>query len=148
MTDTHAPATAAGPTDVALLDDTIGDNLRRTIAAHGANEALVARHQGLRWTYDELGARVERLSAGLMGLGLEAGDRVGLWSPNYAEWTLIHVGCAVGLAGPGAAGSVSRPSSDTPAAGRNPALTNTAHNCTGRCWTPAGRRSVPHASPA
>ena len=55
MTQTHAPATAAGPTDVALLDDTIGDNLRRTIAAHGANEALVARHQGLRWTYDELG---------------------------------------------------------------------------------------------
>ena len=64
MTDTHAPATAAGPTDVALLDDTIGDNLRRTIAAHGASEALVARHQGLRWTYDELGARVERLAPG------------------------------------------------------------------------------------
>ncbi len=94
MTDTHAPATAAGPTDVALLDDTIGDNLRRTIAAHGANEALVARHQGLRWTYDELGARVERLSAGLMGLGLEAGDRVGLWSPNYAEWTLLQYATA------------------------------------------------------
>ena len=48
----------------------------------------MARHQGLRWTYDELGARLERLGAGLMGLGLEAGDRVGLWSPNYAEWTL------------------------------------------------------------
>src|SRR6478735_3367997 len=94
MTDTHAPATAAGPTDVALLDDTIGDNLRRTIAAHGANEALVARHQGLRWTYDELGERVERLGAGLMGLGLEAGDRVGLWSPNYAEWTLLQYATA------------------------------------------------------
>src|SRR6187551_1763363 len=94
MTDTHAPATAAGPTDVALLDDTIGDNLRRTIAAHGANEALVARHQGLRWTYGELGARVERLGAGLMGLGMEAGDRVGLWSPNYAEWTLLQYATA------------------------------------------------------
>jgi fatty-acyl-CoA synthase len=94
MTDAHLPATAAGPTDVALLEDTIGDNLRRTIAAHGANEALVARHQGVRWTYDELGARVERLSAGLMGLGLEAGDRVGLWSPNYAEWTLLQYATA------------------------------------------------------
>ena len=60
MTGMHAPATAAGPTDVALLDDTIGDNLRRTIAAHGANEALVARHQGLRWTYDEFAPYLRR----------------------------------------------------------------------------------------
>ena len=60
----HSPATAAGPTDVALLDETIGANLRRTIAAHGDREALVARHQGIRWTYAELGERVERLGAG------------------------------------------------------------------------------------
>ena len=83
-----------GPTDVALLDVTIGENLRRTIAAHGDNEALVARHQGIRWTYTEFGERVERLSAGLLGLGIEAGDRVGLWSPNYAEWTLLQYATA------------------------------------------------------
>ena len=72
---------------VALVHQTIGDNLRRTIAAHGANEALVARHQGIAGgRTDGLASRVERLGAGLMGLGLEAGDRVGLWSPNYAEW--------------------------------------------------------------
>ena len=53
-----------GPTDVALLDVTIGENLRRTIAGHGDNEALIARHQGIRWTYAEFGERVERLSAG------------------------------------------------------------------------------------
>ena len=64
MTQTHAPATAAGPTDVALLDETIGANLAPHVAAHGADEALVARHQGLRWTYDELAERVERLAPG------------------------------------------------------------------------------------
>jgi fatty-acyl-CoA synthase len=93
-TDVHAPAVDAGPTDVSLLDETIGDNLRRTIAAHGTNEALVARHQGIRWTYEELGERVDRLSRGLLGLGLEPGDRVGLWSPNYAEWVLLQYATA------------------------------------------------------
>ncbi len=84
----------AGPTDVALLDETIGANLARTIAAHGGNDALVARHQGVRWTYAEFGERVERLAGALMGLGLAAGERVGLWSPNYAEWTLLQYATA------------------------------------------------------
>ena len=60
-----ALAIDSGPTDVALLDDTIAANLARTIAAHGSNEALVARHQGIRWTYDEFGERVDRLASGL-----------------------------------------------------------------------------------
>ncbi len=88
------PAIDSGPTDVPLLEETIGENLRRTIAAHGDNDAIVARHQGIRWTYAEFGERVERLSAGLLGLGLEPGDRVGLWSPNYAEWTLLQYATA------------------------------------------------------
>jgi fatty-acyl-CoA synthase len=83
-----------GPTDVALLDETIGENLRRTIATYGDHEAVVARHQGIRWTYAEFGERVERLSAGLLGLGIEVGDRVGLWCPNYAEWTLLQYATA------------------------------------------------------
>ena len=83
-----------GPTDVPLLDETIGANLQRTIAAHGDNDAIVARHQGIRWSYAEFGDRVDRLSAGLLGLGLEIGDRVGLWSPNYAEWTLLQYATA------------------------------------------------------
>jgi fatty-acyl-CoA synthase len=87
-------ATDRGPTDVPLLDETIGDNLRRTIAAHGGNDALIARHQGIRWSYAELGERVDRLSAGLLGIGLEVGDRIGLWSPNYAEWTLLQFATA------------------------------------------------------
>ncbi|MET0460089.1 MAG: AMP-binding protein, partial [Ilumatobacteraceae bacterium] len=84
----------AGRTDIPLLDDTIGANRARTVAAHGDVEALVARHQGVRWTYAELGDRVARCARGLLGLGLEPGERVGLWSPNYAEWTLLQFAAA------------------------------------------------------
>ncbi len=91
---TISTSTDRGRTDLALLDDTIGANLARTVAAHGDLEALVARHQGLRWSYAEFGERVRQLAKGLLGLGLEQGDRVGLWSPNYAEWTLVQYATA------------------------------------------------------
>ncbi len=94
MPTAHAPAIDAGPITTPLLDETIGANLARTVAAHGDRDALVARHQGIRWTYSEFGERVERLARGLMGTGLLAGDRVGLWSPNYAEWTLVQYATA------------------------------------------------------
>jgi fatty-acyl-CoA synthase len=84
----------AGPVDVPVLDDTIGRNLARAVAAGGAREALVSVHQDIRWTYAELAERVESLARGLLGLGLEKGDRVGLWSPNYAEWTLLQYATA------------------------------------------------------
>ncbi len=87
-------ATDAGRADIPLLDETIGANLARTVTANGDREALVSRHQGLRWTYDEFAARVASCAKGLLGLGLEAGDRVGLWSPNYAEWTLVQYATA------------------------------------------------------
>ncbi len=87
-------ATDAGRSDIPLLDDTIGANLARTVAAHGSREALVSRHQGVRWTYDELAERVALCAKGLIALGLEPGDRVGLWSPNYAEWTLLQYATA------------------------------------------------------
>ncbi|CAN5847407.1 AMP-binding protein [soil metagenome] len=83
-----------GRTDVPLLDETIGANLASTVATYGDNEALVSRHQGVRWTYRELADRVADLASGLIGLGLEPGDRVGLWSPNYAEWTLVQYATA------------------------------------------------------
>jgi fatty-acyl-CoA synthase len=88
----------SGPVDVPILDDTIGANLARTVAAHGVNEALVSVHQRIRWTYAELAERVETLACGLLGLGLEKGDRLGLWSPNHAEWTLLQYATAeIGL---------------------------------------------------
>ena len=85
---------AAGPTDQPLLTETIPANLARTVAQHGAREALVACHQDLRWTYAEFHHKVQHLARALMALGLEQGDRVGLWSPNYAEWTLVQYATA------------------------------------------------------
>ena len=85
---------AAGPTDTPLLDETIGQNLARTVATHGGRDALVSVHQDIRWTYDEFAARVSALAKGMLGAGLAKGDRVGLWSPNYAEWTLLQFATA------------------------------------------------------
>ncbi len=87
-------ALEVGPTEPPLLDETIGQNLARAVAEHGDREALVARHQDIRWTYREFGERVEALARGLLGAGLDVGDRVGLWSPNYAEWTLVQYATA------------------------------------------------------
>jgi fatty-acyl-CoA synthase len=84
----------SGPVDVPILDETIGADLARTVAAHGDGEALVSVHQSIRWTYRELAERVATLARGLLGLGLEKGDRLGLWSPNHAEWTLLQYATA------------------------------------------------------
>jgi len=67
---------------------------RRTVAAFGTNEAIVSCHQDIRWTYDEFAERVRALAKGLLARGLDAGDRVGLWSPNYAEWVLVQYATA------------------------------------------------------
>ena len=83
-----------GSADVTLLDDTIPANLARTVSEHGAREALVSCHQQIRWTYDEFLARVRRLAAGMHAAGLRAGDRLGLWAPNVAEWTLTQYATA------------------------------------------------------
>jgi fatty-acyl-CoA synthase len=88
------PAYDRGPVDVALLDETIPANLLRTIADHPEREALVSVHQNIRWTYREFGNRVRDLAKKMMHAGLEVGDRVGLWSPNYAEWTLVQYATA------------------------------------------------------
>ena len=87
-------ALSRGATSTPLLEETIGANLARTVAAHGDREAIVSVHQSIRWTYREFADRVEALARGLLGLGLETGDRLGLWSPNYAEWTLLQYATA------------------------------------------------------
>ena len=88
------PAQESGSTDEPLLDETIGQNLARTVAAYGNGEALVSCHQGIRWTYRDFADRVAALARGLLATGHEAGDRVGIWSPNYAEWTLVQYATA------------------------------------------------------
>ena len=85
---------ASGATDVPLLEETIGANLERTAAAHGDRDALVSRHQGKRYSYAELDAAVDEVALGLMALGLDRGDRLGIWSPNCAEWVLVQYATA------------------------------------------------------
>jgi fatty-acyl-CoA synthase len=85
---------AHGTSDVPLLGETIGANLERTVARVPDGEALVSRHQGIRLTYAELDARVDRLARALMAAGLEVGDRMGIWSPNCAEWVLVQYATA------------------------------------------------------
>ncbi|KNX36270.1 AMP-binding protein [Luteipulveratus halotolerans] len=88
------PSYASGISDVPLLGDTIGDNLARTVARHGDREALVDVPSGRRWTYAELLADVDALAKGLVAQGLSKGDRVGIWSPNCAEWVLLQYATA------------------------------------------------------
>ncbi|MYE76710.1 MAG: AMP-binding protein [Acidimicrobiaceae bacterium] len=85
---------AEGPTSVPLLSETIPQNLARTVAEHGGRDALVSVEQGLRYTYTEFAGEVDRVARGFMGIGVAKGDRVGIWSPNYAEWVLVQYATA------------------------------------------------------
>ncbi|HWU32227.1 MAG TPA: AMP-binding protein, partial [Marmoricola sp.] len=85
---------AAGETTSPLLEETIGANFERTVAAHGDNEALVEVTTGRRWTYAELNRDVDALARGLIGAGLNKGDRIGIWAPNCAEWTIAQFATA------------------------------------------------------
>ncbi len=85
---------AHGACDEALLGETIGENLERTIARVPDADALVSCHQDIRWTYAEFGERVDRLASGMLEAGLRKGDRVGVWGPNVAEWTLTQYATA------------------------------------------------------
>src|SRR4030095_4917476 len=87
-------AYAQGPTQVALRGETIGRMWNDTAAAHGARPALVARHQGIAWTYSQLDQRVERCARALLAAGVEKGDRVGIWSPNNAEGVIVQFATA------------------------------------------------------
>jgi fatty-acyl-CoA synthase len=83
-----------GASAVPLLGETIGQNLRRMTAAHGAAEALVDVPSGRRWTYAQLDADTDDVARGLIAAGVAAGDRVGIWAPNCAEWVLLQYGTA------------------------------------------------------
>jgi fatty-acyl-CoA synthase len=85
---------AQGETSPALLEETIGANFERTVAAYADREALVEVASGRRWTWSELGADVDAVARGLVAAGVEKGDRVGIWAPNCAEWTLTQYATA------------------------------------------------------
>jgi len=87
-------AYGSGASSVPLLGQTIGQNLAATVERFGDREALVVPFQDVRLTYAELAFEVERVARGLMASGLERGDRVGIWSPNNAEWVLVQYATA------------------------------------------------------
>src|SRR5690349_16757596 len=77
-----------------LIGLTIGAQFDATCAAYPDTLALISRHQGIRWTYAQLQARVDAFGAGLLALGLEPGDRIGIWAPNCAEWAVTQFATA------------------------------------------------------
>jgi len=85
---------ARGATDRPLLEETIDENFRSAVTRHGDREALIVCHQGIRWSYVQLDREIDRVARALLALGLEVGDRLGLWSPNRFEWTLVQYATA------------------------------------------------------
>lgn len=83
-----------GVTEPPLLDATIGDCLQQTAQQYPGHEALVVRHQGIRWTYREYLERIDALATGLLALGIGPGERVGIWAPNCVEWCLTQFATA------------------------------------------------------
>ncbi len=84
----------AGPTDTPILEQTIGANFEETVRRNPDGEALVDVASDRRWTYGELNADVDLIGRGLMALGIEAGECVGIWAPNCAEWTIVQYATA------------------------------------------------------
>jgi fatty-acyl-CoA synthase len=86
----YASGTAARP----LSGETIGQRLAAVVAEHPDREALVSRHQQVRQTWGELGDSVEQVARGLLAVGIDKGDRVGIWSPNGVEWSHLQFAAA------------------------------------------------------
>ena len=97
MTNAHASPQISydhGVSAKKLIGATIGAFFDGQVEKYREREALVVKHQNVRWTWGELGRRVDDLAAGLTALGLERGDRVGIWAPNTSEWTLAQFATA------------------------------------------------------
>ena len=85
---------AHGASDTPLRYETVGQAFDQAVAAYSSRTALVSRHQKIRWTYREFQEQVDALAAGLVALGLEPGERIGIWAPNCAEWTVTQYATA------------------------------------------------------
>jgi len=83
-----------GTSELPLRGQTIGQMWDEIVARHAGDIALVSRHQGIRWTYAELNERVERCARALIATGVAHGERVGIWSPNNAEWVILQFATA------------------------------------------------------
>ena len=83
-----------GASSVALLGETIDENLKKTVAKYPTEDALICSHQNYRATYEEFYDQVIQVAKGLMALGVKRGERVGVWSPNCYQWTLLQYATA------------------------------------------------------
>ena len=90
MTDSYVRGDDTAP----LIEMTIGDRFDQTVASYPDSDALIVRHQGVRWSWRELRARVDAVAAGLLQRGLKPGDRVGIWAPNCSEWVIVQFATA------------------------------------------------------
>jgi fatty-acyl-CoA synthase len=88
------PSYVHGASATPLIGETIGVHFDRIVDRFAGHDALVVRHQQIRWSWRELQARVAAFAAGLLALGLEPGERVGIWSPNNAEWAVAQFATA------------------------------------------------------
>jgi fatty-acyl-CoA synthase len=88
------PSYSHGTSATPLLGETIGENLRRIAAEFGENEVVVDVPTGRRWSYRQFHSDTDALARGLLRAGIEARDRVGIWSPNCAEWVLLQFATA------------------------------------------------------
>ncbi|MEA2743426.1 MAG: fatty-acyl-CoA synthase, partial [Acetobacteraceae bacterium] len=89
-----APSYMHGASDLAMIGETIGTHFDRTVARWGNRPGLIVHQQGINWTWSKLAEHVEAFAAGLVALGLGPGDRVGIWSPNNAEWIITQFATA------------------------------------------------------
>ena len=94
MTEPAQLSYSHGTAEQTLLGETIGANLTRTAAAFGDRDAVVDVPAGRRWTYAQLDVDTDTLARGLIAAGIKAGDRVGIWAPNCAEWVLLQYATA------------------------------------------------------
>lgn len=83
-----------GPTDTPLINATIPQLLHRAVEKFGPQDCMIFPHQNIRYTYREFSTKVDALAAGFLALGLNPGDRVGIWSPNRIEWVLTQFATA------------------------------------------------------
>ena len=83
-----------GASQSQIIYETIGNYFDRTCESNPEIDALVVRHQNVRWSYQQLQEQVNSLAAGLLALGIQTGDRVGIWGPNSAEWVMVQLATA------------------------------------------------------
>ena len=83
-----------GASETPLIGHTIGEQFEQAVKRWGDREALVVRHQNVRWTFADLKEKVDQCAAGLLAMGLEPGDRIGIWSPNNSEWAVTQFATA------------------------------------------------------